>query len=441
MATAPPPRRTRGSASQVERDQADPVTAAQCAGVRDSSGFSVERSTTLLRRIRRSEALIDARPGLYFTGYERIGGYPVFIDRAKGAKLRDVDGNVYTDYLLGFGSVVLGHADARVNAAVAAALDRGVNPSLLDRSHLDLAERMVGLVPAADCVTFLKTGSDAVDAAVRLARAVTRRERVLHYGHHGWHDWCSASPGVPGASTGLLHSLSYNAPDEAEALFAAHPGEIACVVMMPYELEAPAPGYLPAMCDMAHRHGALFVLDEVRSGFRIGLGGAQAHFGVTPDLAAFGKAMANGHAISALAGRRVIMARILDLGLTVTYFRSPDAMAAALATLDTLEQDDVPARLAALGTRLMAGLDEAAHKTGVPALAVGLPATPFLRFGFAREADRDKAMRLFCNAMLSQGHLMTPAHHWFVCAAMSECDIDETVAAAHNAFAMLAQML
>lgn len=436
---AQPPYRPGGGASHPNRSSgvdpnAGPAEAAD-------SGFSVRRSSELLRRIRRSEALIDARPGLYFTGYERIGGYPVFIDRAKGANLKDVDGNIYTDYLLGFGSVVLGHADARVNAAVVAALERGVNPSLLDHSHLELAERMVELVPAADCVTFLKTGSDAVDASVRLARAVTGRQRVLHYGYHGWHDWCSASPGVPPAGKTLLHSLCYNAPEDAEALFAAHPGEIACVVMMPYEIEAPAPGYLQAMRAIAHRHGALFILDEVRSGFRIGLGGAQTHFGVTPDLTAFGKAMANGHAISALAGRREIMARILDLGLTVTYFRSPDAMAAAMATLETLEQNDVPARLALLGARLMAGLDEAAHETGTPARAVGLPATPFLRFEHAREADRDKAMRLFCNAMLSQGHLMTPAHHWFVCAAMCEADIDQTVQAARQALQMLQRML
>ena len=400
--------------------------------------LDVSRSKALLQRLQRSEALLSARPGMYFTGYERIGGNPVFIDRAEGAKLRDVDGNVYTDYLLGFGSVVLGHGHTEVNRAVVAALERGVNPTLLDVAHLDLAERIVGLVPSADLVSFLKTGSDAVDAAVRLARVVTGRSHVLHYGHHGWHDWCSASPGVPDASKSLLHRFAYNDIDSARALFDAHPGQIACVVMMPYELEPPRPGYLQAMKDLAHDNGALFILDEVRSGFRIGLAGAQGAFGVEPDISAFGKAMANGHAISALAGRRGIMARILDLGLTVTYFRSPDAMAASLATLEILEREDVPARLKRLGRRLMDGLDQAAHTAGVPARAIGLEATPFLRFDHEREAERDRALRLFCNGMLARGSLMTPAHHWFLCAAMTEDDIDRTVRAAERTFADIA---
>ncbi|KGF69201.1 glutamate-1-semialdehyde aminotransferase [Hoeflea sp. BAL378] len=222
------------------------------------------------------------------------------------------------------------------------------------------------------------------------------------------------------------------------ALFDAHPGEIACVVMMPYELEPPQPGYLTAMKQLTHQNRALFILDEVRSGFRIGLGGAQGAFGVAPDISAFGKAMANGHAISALAGRREIMARILELGLTVTYFRSPDAMAASLATIGILEREDVPARLKRLGRRLMDGLDQAALKARVPARSVGLEATPFLRFEHEREAERDRALRLFCNGMLARGHLMTPAHHWFLCAAMTEDDIDRTVRAAERTLADIA---
>lgn len=407
----------------------------------DRTRCSYTRSTDLLARIRKSEALIDARPALYFSGYERVGGYPVFVERAKGAKLRDVDGNSYIDYLLGFGSVVLGHANFEVNRAVTAALERGVNPSFLDMDHIALAERMVALIDAADCVTFLKTGSDAVAAAVRLARAVTGRPHVVHFGHHGWHDWCSNSPGVQQSVKQLLTPFRFNDIDHLDALFEAHRDEIACVVMMPYELEAPSTGYLAAVQDLAHKNGALLVFDEVRSGFRIDLGGAQAAFGVRPDLSAFGKAMANGHAISALAGRRDVMSKILELGLTVTYYRSPDAISAALTTLQLLERDDVPAKLARLGARLMQGLDEAAHHAGVPARSIGLPATPFIRFEHTREPDREKAMRLFCNAMLGLGHLLTPAHHWFVCGAMTETDIDATVLASREAFALVKRML
>lgn len=398
--------------------------------------YDVSRSTALLRRMRQCDALVGARPGLFFTGYERLNGNPVFVEKAQGPHLWDVDGNRYLDFLLGFGSVVLGHAHPAVNRAVEEALRSGVNPTLLSLTHLELAERLVELIPSAEQVTFLKTGSDAVGAAVRLSRAVTGREIVLHWGGHGWHDWCaSGAQGIPKATTEMTVALRYNDIDHARELFARHKHNIACVVMMPYEIQAPVPGYLQAMQQLARQHGALFVLDEVRSGFRIALGGAQDYFGLDPDLTAFGKALANGHALSVLAGRRQYMSQILKLGLTVTYYRSPDAMAAALATLDILQAEEGPARLAHLGTRLMNGLGAAIRSSGVQATMVGFPATPFIHFDYTHPNENAAAMRQFCNGMLRRGVLMTPAHHWFVCTAMSDEDIDFAIEAAAEAFA------
>lgn len=404
--------------------------------------YDLSRSQALLARIRRCEALLEARPGMFFTGYDRVGGHPVFVDRAKGAYLWDVDGNRYIDYLLGFGSVVLGHAHPEVTAAAVAELERGVNPTLLGRAHVALAERLVALIPAAERVTFLRTGSDATDAAVRLARAVTGRRLALHWGQHGWHDWsASRADGVLDAVGACTLPLRYNDLEHARRLFAAHGDDVACVIVMPYEIDAPEAGFLQGLQALARHHGALFVLDEVRSGFRIALGGAQQYFGLEPDLSAFSKAMANGHAISALAGRAAIMGQILKLGLTVTFYRSPDVMAASLATLDVLERENGPARLAALGERLMRGLDAAAGQAGVPARMVGFPATPFLRFEHRHANVRDKAMRLFCNGMLRRGVLMTPAHHWFVCTGMTQADIDDTVAAAREVLSELESRL
>ena len=382
----------------------------------------------MLAQLQSVDALAQARPGMFLTGHTRFGGYPAFVERASGPYLWDVDGNRYVDYVLGYGSVILGHADPAVGAAVGRALERGANPTLLSPLQLELAARIVSLSPCAELVTFLKTGSDAVSAAVRLARAVTGKTHVLQWGHHGWHDWFGLwSPGVLEDTKARVHTFVYNDLEDAERLFAELAGDVAAVVMMPYEIEAPRPGYLEQLKQLTHEHGALFIFDEIRSGFRIALGGAQEHFGVVPDLAAFSKGIANGHAISVLAGRRVFMRRILDLGLTVTYYRLPDAMAAALATIGQLESNGGPARLAALGTRLMAGLSEAAASAGVPARMVGFPATPFIEFGYDSQSANEQAMRRFCNGMLGRGVLMMPAHHWFLCTSMDESDIDLTV--------------
>jgi glutamate-1-semialdehyde 2,1-aminomutase len=403
------------------------------------SGYSFDVSRSMLARLCEVDAMASARPGGFFTGYERIGGYPVFAERASGPYLWDVDGNRYVDYLLGYGSVILGHADPAVTAEVTGALERGVNPTLVCPSQMVLAEEIVSLYPCAELVTFLKTGSDAVSAAVRLARAVTGRTHVLQWGQHGWHDWAArSSPGVLADTKARSHPFAYNDLADAERLFGQFAGDVAALVMMPYELDAPEPGYLESLRELTHRHGALFVFDEIRSGFRIAMGGAQEHFGVVPDLATLSKGLSNGHAISVLAGRGRYMQRILDLELTITYYRSADAFAAANATIAQLKAGDGPARLASLGARLMAGLDDAAAAAGVPARAVGFPATPFVEFGHTRPAERDRAMRRFSNGMLARGVLMTPAHHWFVCTSMEEADIDFTVQTAAEVFDAMA---
>jgi glutamate-1-semialdehyde 2,1-aminomutase len=196
---------------------------------------------------------------------------------------------------------------------------------------------------------------------------------------------------------------------------------------MPYELGPPDRDYLHELRELCSLHGALFVLDEIRSGFRIAIGGVQETLGLSADLVTYGKALSNGYALSVLGGAKRVMSQILKLGLTITYFRQSDAMAAALATLDVLVDCDGPARLDRLGTRLMAGLDSAAAAAGVPARAVGLPATPFVQFSFQTPAQDARAMRIFCNAMLEYGVLLTPAHHWFLCTTMGEDDMDRVV--------------
>lgn len=398
--------------------------------------YSVETSRRLVDRARKVEALIDAKPSLFFAGVERIGGYPLFVDRASGPYIWDVDGNQYIDFVLGYGSVVLGHAHPEVTRAVIEQThQRGGNPTLLSVEQIELAERLVAQCPGVDSVTFLKTGSDATDAAIRLARAVTSRRYVFRWGMNGWHDWCAPNPaGVLDTSSQYSLQLKYNDLEYAEALFKKHGRDVACVILMPYELERPAPGFLEGLKRLCQQHEALFILDEIRSGFRISLGGAQAYFGIEADLVTYGKALANGYAISVLAGRAEYMKRILSLGLTVTYYRMPDAMAAGIATIDELIRISGPRRLEALGLAFMRGLDEAALAADVPARSIGLPWTPFIKFGYRSQTQCERALHLFCNGMLSRGILLSPAHHWFLCTSMSERDIEKAVNAAREVF-------
>lgn len=400
------------------------------------SHYSVERSQALLARAKDVEALVEARPNIVFGSMERIGGYPLFVSQAQGPYLWDVDGNKYLDFILGYGSVVLGHADRAVSQSVIAETQTvGANPTLLSLQQIALAERVVSLCPGVQRVTFMKTGSDATGAAVRLARAVTRRPYVLRWGLNGWHDWCApVTTGVLRDSNEHTLLLRYNDLDHARQLFVRHGSEIACAILMPYELEAPAPGFLSGLRELCHTAGALFILDEIRSGFRVALGGAQSLFGIDADLVTYGKALGNGYAISVLGGKAEFMRHIVDVGLTLTYFRGPESMAAGVATLDELQRGDGPSRLAKLGATLMEGLDRAARDAGIPAHSYGLPWTPFLRFSYPTIAGSERALRMFCNGMLARGVLMCANHHWFLCTSMDLQDIEFAVSAAAEVF-------
>ena len=231
------------------------------------------------------------------------GVSPFFIERGQGCQVWDVDGNQYLDFVSSLLCVTLGYADADVNSAVSRQLADGVIFSLPHKLETEVAEQLVELIPCAEQVRFGKNGSDATAAAIRLARAVTGREHVAVCGYHGWQDWYIGSTtrdlGVPAAVKALTHSFSYNNLASLEALFSQYP--LAAVILEPMNLNWPEPGFLEGIRALCDRHGAVLIFDEIITGFRFAIGGAQQLFGVTPDLACFGKGMANGLPISALA--------------------------------------------------------------------------------------------------------------------------------------------
>lgn len=288
------------------------------------------------------------------------GAAPLFLDHGHSARVWDVDGNGYIDYVLGLLPLVLGYCDPDVDAAIRGQLDKGITFSLATELEAELAERLVALIPCAEMVRFGKNGSDATSAAVRLARAYTGRDKVALCGYHGWHDWYIGTTarflGVPQAVRDLSTSFPYNDSGRLETLLAAEPDAYAAVILEPMALEPPAPDFLSSVRNLCDRYGVVLVFDEIVTGFRIHLGGAQAAFGVTPDLAAFGKAMGNGMPISAIVGRRDIMRLMEDIFFSGTFGGEALSLAASIATLDKLRANDGPAQIARVGAALKAGV-------------------------------------------------------------------------------------
>ena len=290
------------------------------------------------------------------------GAMPQFVVRGDGCRVEDVDGNRYIDYVLGLLPVVLGYRDRDVDAAILRQLESGISFSLPTTLEADLAERLVRLIPCAEKVRFGKNGSDATSAAIRLARAYTGRDRVLACGYHGWHDWyigaTSRRLGIPKAVCDLTETFPYNQPDIVAERLARSPDAYAAVILEPAGVETPAPGFLARLRELTERHGVVLIFDEVITGFRVHMGGAQAEYGVTPDLACFGKAMGNGTPISAIVGRREIMDEMYEIFFSGTFGGEALSLAASIATIDKLVRENAIARMRAFGRDLAARTNE-----------------------------------------------------------------------------------
>jgi glutamate-1-semialdehyde aminotransferase len=363
------------------------------------------------------------------------GEYPIYAARGQGAHLWDVDGNRFLDWILAYGIIVLGYCDTDVDAAAIEEIRQGFAFPLTRPVQNELAELLVEIIPCAERVHFFKTGSDTTTAAVRLARIVTGREKVVRWGYNGWHDWCCLrEAGIPAKVREDVLTFDYNDLGSLEDVLKACRDQVACVIMMPLEIEPPQPGFLAGVRALAHQHGALFILDEMRSGFHLALGGAQEYYGVTPDLATFSKAMSNGYAISVLAGQRELMDALSRTYVSSTFFTNSIAMAAAVTTIQKLRRDKVIPHLWHIGRALMDGLDRLARDLGVEAQAVGVPPMPFLAFNYAEPEAREAARYFFYREMARRGVLLHPSHHWFVCAAHTQQDLDHTLEVADAGF-------
>lgn len=386
---------------------------------------SFQEGRVLLARAVKQDSTLVRRPGVLANGYQGSDHtYPVFCDRAKGAYVWDVDGNRYIDLVLGFGCVVLGHNHEVVTNAVVEAMQLGVCPTLAVREQVELAERLAMIVPNAESSYFLRSGSDSTSLAVRLARAMTGRSTVLRWGYHGWHDWCAPNPnGTIPEHRAKTCTFGYNSLESLHQAFIKANGDVACVIMMPFEIDLPDPGFLQGVREICTREGALLVFDEVRSGFRIALGGAQEAFGVDADLICMSKAIANGHPLSVLCGRGETMRGLSDVSASSTFFRGRDGYAAALATIDELGKSFSANEPARISTKISEAFERAIEKTGAPITRLGHQAAPFLGVPNAAPQYENEVLQAFCAGMLAEGVLLHPSHHWFFNLSLSDEDI------------------
>jgi len=400
------------------------------------SASRFEISEKWLQRAKTCEAWAATRSQIRKGDQFIEGAYPIYASYGRGAYFWDVDGNRYIDYMLGYGTVILGHADARVRDAVAQESEKGVCLSPLWRPcQVELAELLTSTIPGAEMVFLMKTGSDATSGALRLARIHTGRSKVVRWGYNGWHDWAAPrQEGIPASIRAETLTFRYNDAASLRTVFEEHPDQIACVLMMPFELEHPLPGFLQEVRDIAHEHGALFILDEMRSGFRMALGGAQEYFDVQADLATFSKAMSNGYPISAIAGRAEILHCLSRTHMASTFYANSAEMAAAMATISVLKESDAIPHIWAMGEMFQRGLSALIDEYEVQAQVVGYPPCPFLLFTAPDENEREAAKMVFYTETTRHGVLLHPNHHWYTCAAHTEDDIAQTLNACRKGF-------
>jgi glutamate-1-semialdehyde 2,1-aminomutase len=410
---------------------------------------------------------VDVTPGGVNSpvrAFRAVGGEPFFVDRAEGARIWDADGNAYVDYVLSWGPMILGHAHPAVVRAVCDAAQRGTSYGAPTAAEVDLAELVRELVPSMQRVRFVSSGTEATMSAVRLARGFTGRDFILKFDgcYHGHGDsflvkagsgvatlGLPNSPGVPAELSRLTLAAPFNDVEAVEAVFRAYPGKIAAVILEPVVGNAgfipPDDGFLAALRRITEADGALLIFDEVMTGFRVSRGGAQERFGITPDLTTLGKVIGGGLPVGAYGGRAEIMDHVAPVGPVYqagTLSGNPLAMAAGLAQLRILRDEDPYPALEARTARLVAGMLDAARELGVPASGGSLgsmwgvffAAGPVRSFDDAKKADVPLFNRFF-HGMLDRGVFLAPSQFeaGFTSTAHTDGDVEETIGRAREA--------
>jgi glutamate-1-semialdehyde 2,1-aminomutase len=418
----------------------------------------LERSGQLLARARQ---VMPGGVNSPVRAFRAVGGEPFFVDRAEGCRLWDVEGNSYLDYVMSWGALLLGHVHPAVRRALEEAIGRGTSYGAPTGSEVELAELVVALVPSVEMVRFVNSGTEATMAAVRLARAATDRDLVLKFTgcYHGHFDsflvqagsgvatlGLPDSPGVPRPLAELTLTAPFNDRDAVDELFRRHGERIACVIVEPVMGNAglilPDDAFLPHLRAVTRQYGALLIFDEVMTGFRVGLGGAQERYGVHPDLTTLGKVIGGGLPVGAYGGRRDLMERVAPSGPVYqagTLSGNPLAMSAGIAQLLFVRESRPHEEMERRGRRLVDGLAAEAAELGVPLCGAAIGGMwgvhfqegPVRSFEDARRSDTALFGRFF-HGCLRRGVFLPPSpfEACFLSAVHDDADVEATLDAA-----------
>lgn len=371
------------------------------------------------------------------------GEYPIFIERGYGGHIVDADGNDYIDMLCAYGPIILGYVEDEINQAVIAQMQKGFCFSLIQEVQNRLEQKLIELIPCAEMAVLAKTGSDVTTMAIRVARGYTGKKKVLRCGYHGWHDWCvEQKGGVPQEIVDLTVEFEYGDLPDLRQKLEATKEDLACIIITPVghptakDVIPPPAGYLQAVRDLADQYGAVLVFDEIRTGFRVAMGGAQERYGVVPDLATFGKAMANGYPISALVGRRQVM-QVMEKEVFVssTFFPNSLEIAASLKCIEILQREQVTDSLWSRGQAFLDRLADIKTKHAAPVTVSGIPPMPFITFDKVDKHYKERRTEFYTQT-IRRGLFIQPYHHWYICHRHTDQDLERALAVIDEAMAV-----
>jgi len=364
------------------------------------------------------------------------GEYPIFFETAKGGKVIDIDGNEYLDMLCAYGPIIIGHREEEIdNAVIDQIRNKGFCMSLTQQIQNKLAKKLRELIPCCEKMVFVKTGSDATTIGVRVARGYTKRTKILRCGYHGWHSWCVEDKGgIPEKVYEDVHEFEYNNLDKVTKMMQEYGNKVAAIIITPinhpgaHELEMPKPGFLEGLRELVDKYGSILIYDEIRTGFRVNLGGAQKELGVIPDLGAFGKAMANGYPISFLGGKKEIMDTLIkDVFLSSTFFPNSLPQVAALKTIEIMQRDDVLGNIRKKGEKFTKNIIEIIEESGVPCTFSGGPWMPYITFDPDPNHLYRKLREEFYRQLIRRKIFLQPYHHGYICYRHTDEDLDNAV--------------
>jgi len=369
-----------------------------------------------------------------------FGAYPKFLARGEGCRIWDVDGNEYIDFMCSYGPIVLGHRHPKVEEAAMAQHAKVDCQNFPSEKWVELAELLVSITPAADWAVFAKNGSDVTSWSLTVARAHTGRDKVImaQGSYHGTHPWCAPIPtGIPAVERALVLTFQYNDLEGLKRLVAENKGQVAAIIInafrhdLLHDEEMPTPSFLAGTRALCDQEGIVLVIDDVRAGFRLNLGGSWEPYGVRPDLICYCKAIANGYPLAVGLGREELRQAAQNVFFTGTYWGAAVPMAASIATINTLREENGIEHMRRMGQRFRDGMDQQARSLGIEITQSGPPAIPFLTFkkdsGFERS-------RLFCGEASRRGVFLNPHHNWFLMTAHTERDIDQALGVTEEAF-------